>query len=144
MLLRIVEQILSALEAVAELGQPPRSNDLDVGLERIESELEADLVVALARAAVRDKATALLLCDADLCAGDDWAGQAGSEQVTALVRGIALYGAEAELFNKLLLQVENDHLQRANLERLLLHLIPRLFLADVGEEAHDLISLLYG
>ena len=141
-LLGIVQQILPALEAVAELGQPPRRNDLDGGLQCVEGQLEADLVVALAGAAMRDEATALLLSDADLGAGDDRAGKRGAQQVAALVGGVTLHGAEAQLLDELLLQVENDHLQRANLERLLLHLVPRLLLAHVGEEAHDLISFL--
>jgi hypothetical protein len=100
------------------------------------------LVVALARATVRHEVAALFRSDFDLGAGDDGAGQAGSEQVAALVRGIALHSAEAELLDKLFLEVEDDHLQRTDLERLLLHLLPGLFLSDVGEEAHDLIILL--
>ena len=34
----------------------PWGNDLDIGLQAVESELEADLVVALASTSVRDKA----------------------------------------------------------------------------------------
>lgn len=139
----VVEQVLAALETVAELGQPPGRNDLDGRLDGVESELEADLVIALARAAVGDEVAAFLLGDADLRAGNDWTSQAGSEQVATLVCGVALDGAETELLDKLLLQVENDHLQRANLERLLLHFLPRLLLADIGEEAHDLIPFLF-
>jgi hypothetical protein len=52
MLLSIVQKILPALEAIAELWQPPGCDDLDGGLECVESQLEADLVVALAGAAV--------------------------------------------------------------------------------------------
>ena len=142
MLLSIVQQILTTLEAVAELGQPPGRNNLDGRLDSVERELEADLVVALAGAAVRHKVAALLLGDADLGAGDDGAGQRGAEQVAALVGGVALDGAEAELLDELLLQVLDDHLLRADLERLLLDLIPGLLLADVGEEADDLVTLL--
>ena len=91
---------------------------------------------------MRHKVAALLLGDADLGAGDDGAGQRGAEQVAALVGGVALDGAEAELLDELLLQVLDDHLLRADLERLLLDLIPGLLLADVGEEADDLVTLL--
>lgn len=142
-LLGVVEQILPALEAVAELGQPPGRNDLDAGLECVESKLEADLVVALASAAVGDEVTALLLGNPDLSAGDDWAGQRCAEEVAALVGSVALNSAEAELLDELLLEVEDDHLLRANLQRLLLDLIPGLLLANVGEEAHDLVALLW-
>lgn len=141
-LLGIVEEILPALEAVAELGQPPGRDDLDSGLESVERKLEADLVVTLAGAAVRDEVAAFLLGNSDLCAGDDWAGQRCAEKVATLVGSVALDGAEAELLDEFLLQVGDDHLLRADLERLLLDLIPGLFLADIGEEAHDLIALL--
>jgi hypothetical protein len=79
MLLSIVEEILSAFEAVAELWQPPWRDDLDGRLECVECKLEANLVVALSGAAVGDEAAAFLLSNADLCAGDDWSGQAGAE-----------------------------------------------------------------
>jgi hypothetical protein len=104
----IVEQILPALEALAELGQPPWCNDLDGRLERVEGQLEADLVVALAGAAVRHKVAVLLLGDANLGASDDGAGERGAEEVAAFVCGIALDGAEAELLDELFLQVEDD------------------------------------
>jgi hypothetical protein len=84
-----------------------------------------------------------LLGNADLCAGDDWTGQAGSEQVATFVGGIALYGTEAELLDKLLLQIKNDHLQRTDLERLFLNLVPGLLLANIGKEAHHLVSFLF-
>jgi hypothetical protein len=141
-LLGVVEEILAALEAVAELGQPPGCNDLDAGLDCVEGKLEADLVVALAGAAVGDEVAALLLGNADLCAGDDWAGQRCAEEVATLVGSVALDSAEAELLDELLLEVLDDHLLGTDLERLLLDLIPGLLLADVGEEADDLVTLL--
>jgi hypothetical protein len=141
-LLRIVEEILPALEALAERGVPPRSDDLDIGLKCVECQLKADLVISLAGAAVRNKSTAFLLSNADLRAGNDWASQTGAEEIPALVTGVALNSTEAELLDELLLQVQDDHLLRTDLESLLLDLIPGLVLADVGEEAHDFITLL--
>ena len=74
----VVEEIGTALEAVVELGVAPWSNDLDGGLESIKGEFEADLVVALAGAAVRDGEAALLLCHGNLSAGNDWACERSS------------------------------------------------------------------
>jgi hypothetical protein len=108
----------------------------------VECKLKANLVVTLAGAAVRDKVAAFLLGYLDLCASDDWASQTGSEQVTSLIRGVALNSAEAELLDEFLLEVKNDHFQRTKLERLLLDLVPWLFLANVGEEADNLVALL--
>jgi hypothetical protein len=71
----VVEQVVAALEAVVEDGVPPGCDDLDAGLESVEGQLEADLVVTLASAAVGDGEAALLLGDGDLGTGDDGAGE---------------------------------------------------------------------
>lgn len=42
-------------------GRFPRLTYLDVGVDGVEGKLKADLVIALASAAVRNKVTALLL-----------------------------------------------------------------------------------
>jgi len=45
MLLSVVEEIVTARVLLEELGITPWGNDLDRGLNGVESELEADLVV---------------------------------------------------------------------------------------------------
>ena len=62
----------------------PWCDDLDVGLEAVEGELEADLVVALAGTAVRDVVAALLLGNGHHTAGNYGAGERGAEQVDIL------------------------------------------------------------
>jgi hypothetical protein len=80
----VVEEVVAALEAVVEDGVPPGSDDLDGGLESVEGQLEADLVVTLASATVGDGEAALLLGDSDLGTGDDGAGEGGTEEVGVL------------------------------------------------------------
>lgn len=96
----VVEQIAAALEGIVEFGDTPWGNDLDGGLEGVEGQLEADLVVAFAGAAVRDELAALGLCNCDLGSGDDWSGERGSEEVDVLVAGVGLDGWEAQLFHE--------------------------------------------
>ena len=50
----VVKQGVTASETVVEDGVTPRGNDLDVGFQGIESEFEANLVVTLTGATVRD------------------------------------------------------------------------------------------
>ena len=52
-------------------------------------------------------------------------------------------GSEAQLLNEFPPQVLNDHLLSANCQGLLLHSSPIFLLADIGEEANDLIALLF-
>src|SRR5947207_11265679 len=67
-LLGEVEQRLAALK----LPFAPRRDHLDVGLQRIITKLETDLVVALASGAVTDSVGADLTSNLDLALGDKW------------------------------------------------------------------------
>ena len=58
---------------------------VDVGLERVIGQLEADLVVALAGRAMRHRVGADLLGDLDLLLGDQRPRDRGAEQILALV-----------------------------------------------------------
>lgn len=57
----IGEQIVTAGEALVEDGVAPGGDDLDVGLQGIEGQLETDLVVTLTSATVGDGEAALAL-----------------------------------------------------------------------------------
>ncbi|THW45416.1 Bystin-domain-containing protein [Aureobasidium pullulans] len=135
-LLGVVEEILATLEAVVEDGVAPWGNDLDGGLQGVEGQLEADLVVALTGAAVRDSETALLLGDGDLGAGND-----GTGERNVLVDGIALDSGPAELLDELLAEILNVALLGTNLEGLLAGSIKVLLLANIGHEADDAVAL---
>lgn len=91
-LLGVVEEIVAACESLVEFGETPWCNDLDGGLEGVECKLETNLIVSLASAAVRDSNASFLLCNFDLGAGNDGAGEGGS--CWKLVRALA--GAEKE------------------------------------------------
>lgn len=133
---------------------------MDRGLQGVECQLKADLVVALTCAAVGDGEAALLLRDSDLGAGDDWAGEGCAEEVDVLVDGIAGDRWVAELFNELRRKSVSGHghvlnrivtylsakvlnvaLAGANLERLLLGCLEVLLLANIGHEGNYLIVL---
>ncbi|THX43602.1 Bystin-domain-containing protein [Aureobasidium pullulans] len=135
-LLGVVEEILATLEAVVEDGVAPWGNDLDGGLQGVEGQLEADLVVALTGAAVRDGETALLLGDGNLGAGND-----GTGERNVLVDGIALDSGPAELLDELLAEILNVALLGTNLEGLLAGSIKVLLLANIGHEADDAVAL---
>ena len=79
------EEGLAAGEAVVELGDAPGRDDLGVVLEAVEGELEADLVIALACAAVRDVIALLLVGDGHHAPCDDGPREGGAEEVYMLV-----------------------------------------------------------
>jgi hypothetical protein len=69
------------LLARAQIPFAPGRDDIDVGLQRIGGQLEADLVVALAGGAMRDRVGADLLGDLDQLLGDQRAGDRGAQQI---------------------------------------------------------------
>jgi hypothetical protein len=93
-LLAVVEQVRPALEALDELGVPPRRDAADLGRERLRAHLEADLVVALAGGAVSHELGAVVARDGDLVLRDHGAREARAHEVAALVERVALDGLE--------------------------------------------------
>jgi hypothetical protein len=77
-LLGVLEEVGTSSEALVEDGHAPGGDDLDVGLESVEGELETDLVVTLSGTSVGDGNTSLALGDGDLGAGNDGAGKGSS------------------------------------------------------------------
>jgi hypothetical protein len=71
-----------------EIPFAPRSDDLDVGIERVIAELEANLVVALAGGAVSDGVGADPASYLDLTLGDQRPGDLGAEQIGGFIEGI--------------------------------------------------------
>jgi len=117
LLRRIVEQIVAALEAVVEDRVSPGRQDLDGRLQGVEGELEADLVVALARTTMRDREAAFLLRDGDLGAGDDGSGEGGAEEVYVLVDGVAGDGWVAQLLDELPIVSSTPHSEPRAVQR---------------------------
>jgi hypothetical protein len=134
-----LQEILATGETVEEGGNPPGGDNLKAGVACLPGKLESDLVVALASAAVAENLAVVLVGNPDLSAGNDGAGQTGSEKVSVLVDGIALDGGEDELIDKLLLEVLNDHALGTESESLLLDLGEVFLLTDVGKESLEAI-----
>jgi hypothetical protein len=71
----VIEEVVSACEALVEFGIAPWGNDFDSGLEGVECKLETNLVVTLSGATVGNSNAAFLLGYFDLCTGNDRAGE---------------------------------------------------------------------
>ena len=84
-----------------------RGDDLEARVEGVDGDVEADLVVALAGAAVGDRVGALLLGDLDEELGDERPGEGGGERVGALVEGVRLEGRPAEVADERLPRVDD-------------------------------------
>ena len=126
-------------------GQLPfadRGQNLQVRRERLDRHVEADLVVALAGAAVRDGGGAVLARHIDQRLGDQRAGQRGGQRVAALIERAGHQRGEAKGLGEFAAQVahfESDRAGRAGPRR---ELLIGLEEAHIGGEAEDLPAAL--
>ncbi len=127
--------------ARVEVPFPPRRDHLDVGVERIIGELEAHLVVALARGAMRHGIGAGQLGDLDLALGDQRPGDRGAEQIDALIERVRPEHGEDEIAHELLAQILDEDLLDAEQLGLLAGGRKLLALAEIGGEGHDLAPI---
>ena len=137
-------RVFDEVHAAREIPLAPRRDDLDVRLERIGGQFEADLVVAFAGRAVADRVGAFGAGDLDQALADERARDRGAEQVIAFVNRIRLHHREDEIAGELFGQVLHIALRGAGADRFFLDAVQLLLLADVGAEADDLgIVLLF-
>ena len=136
---RELEQLVAPLERPL----PPRRHDLDRRVERVIGELEAHLVVALARGAVTHRVGADLRGDLDLLLGDQRPRDRGAEQVLPLVQRVGAEHREDVVADELLAQVLDEDVVRLDAEqqRLLARGRELLALAEVGGEGDDLAAI---
>ncbi len=135
-LLGVTDGVLAALD----FPLAPGGDDLELGVQGHNGELEAHLVVAFAGAAVRYRLRALGLGGFDEFLGDQGPGHGGAEQVIALVDRAGLHGGEDVVLQEFLPQVLDDELARAGGDGFFIEAAQILVLAQVGREADDLAA----
>ncbi len=111
-----------------------RGDDLQIGGERLEGDVEADLVVALAGAAVGDGLGLVLVGGIDHELGDERPAQRGRQRILALVHGAGHQGRQDEAIDEQVAGVDGDGVDRPGLHGLLLDLLDVLALAEVDRE----------
>jgi hypothetical protein len=104
--------------AAAVFPLPPRRDHPDVGLQRIVTEFEADLVVALAGGAVADRICADLAGNLDLPLGDQGPGDRGAEQILPLIDRVGPEHREHIIAHELLAHVLDEDVLRLDAEQL--------------------------
>ena len=133
--------VVDLLVARFEVPNTPRRDDLHVGRERLDRQLETDLIVALARAAVADRVRTLFERDLDDLLGDDGARKAGAEQVLALIDRARFERREDIVVDELVGEIGDVQLARARLDRLLFKTLELLALTDVARDRDDLAAV---
>ena len=129
--------IVDLLVPALDVPLPPGGDDGHFGGEPLDGQLEPDLVVALAGAAVGDGVGALGLGDLHQLLADDGPCEGGAQQVL-LIAGAHLQGGPDDLLHHLVGEVGHDELAGAGLEGLLLQAVQLVVLAHVAGHGDDL------
>ena len=129
--------------AAVQVPFAPRRDDLDIGRQRIITELEAQLVVALAGRAVGDRVGADFARDLDLPLGDQRPRDRRAEQIRALVERVGAHHRKDEVADELLAQIVDEDVLRLDphQRRLVARGLDLLALAEVGGEGHHLAAV---
>ena len=143
LLLAVGDHLGAARELVAEPGVAPGGDDLQFGREAGGGQLEADLVVAFAGGAVGDGLGLFLPGNLNHALGDERAGDAGAQEILALIDRAGLEHGEDEVAGEFLLQVGDVTLGRAGAFGLGFEALEFFFLPDVGAERDDLRVILF-
>ena len=117
-----------------------RAHDSQVRRERRECDVEPHLVVALARAAVRDGRRAHLARLVDEQLRDERPSEGRREGVLALVDRVGGQPGEGEVAQEVVACVDDGVLDRAGLVRTLLGAFHVLDVAEVDEQADHLVA----
>ncbi len=116
-----------------------RGDHLQLRGDRADADLEADLVVALAGAAVRDGVGAVLLRGQRQVLGDHRPRQRRDQRVALQVQGVGPQRRQAVLLGELRLEVQHHRLDGAAVQRALADVVHVLAtLTDVGGHADHL------
>ena len=131
--LGVVDLLVPALD----VPLPPGGDDGHLRGEALDGQLKADLIVALAGAAVGDGVGLLGLGDLHQLFADDGAGEGGAQQVL-LVAGAHLQRGDDDVVHHLVGEVRDVQLAGAGLDGLLLQALQLVPLAHVGGHGDDL------
>ena len=126
-----------------EVPFAPGRDDRDVGLERVIAELEAHLIVALARRAVADGVGSDFARDLDLLLGDERARDRSAEQIKPLILRIGAKHREDVVAHEFLAQILDEDMLGLDAEKLGLGAggLQLLALSEVGGEGDDLRAI---
>ena len=131
------------LGARGQIPQPPGRDDLDGRVKCRDTQLEPDLIVALAGRAMGHGIGAGFLRDADQMFGNQRPGDRGAQEIKPLIKRIGPEHREHEIAHEFFAQIDDVDVLRRNAHQLgLLARRLQLFaLAQIGGEGHHLAAI---
>ena len=138
MLLRVDD-----LRLAVHLPFPQRRDDLQLGRQRLHGDVETDLVVAFAGAAVRNSRRTFISRDCHHLAGDQRAGERRCQRIVALVACAGKEGRKGEVADERLLGVLPDVARGARRHRERLKLLARPVHPHIDGQSDNVVAALF-
>ena len=123
--------------------ETPGSDDLQVRIQGLHSQLEADLVIAFARRAVADRVGAVLLRRIHEDLADEGPREGCAQKVLAFVFPVGLENLVCVIFDKFFPRVYGDRHFRAGIERLLVDGVEIFGLAQIDRARDDFAVIIF-
>ena len=130
--------VLDLLLAAQTHADAHRGDDSQRWVQGVGGDVEADLIVALAGAAVRDRVGAFLVSDLDEELGDHRAGHGRGQRVDALVERPGLYVRPAEVAHEAVAAVDDISAAGAGADGAAIDVFLEHAAAEVHGQGHDL------
>ncbi len=138
-LLRVGNSIFAGID----VPLAPGSNDPDIGRDGFISQFEADLIVALASAAMRKPIGAELQRNFRLAFGDDGPRHGSAEEIGVLVDGAGAESRPDVVAHKLFAQIFDVHCGSAGGERFFARGFQIFPLANVTDHSDDFAAVVF-
>src|SRR5262249_8861472 len=119
----------------------PGSNNREIRRKSLVSQLEADLIIALSGAAVREPVCTFRKSNFNLAPGQQWPGDSCSEKVRVFVHGARFHHGPEVIGHKFTAQVFNEAFGCAGLYGFIFEAVEFLFLTDVSGHRNDLAPI---
>ena len=137
-LLGVIETIFARFQ----IPLPPGRDHFQFRRDGLVGKFKADLIIALAGAAMRDRVCAFAQRNFHLVLGDHWPSERSSEQILVLVDCARLERRKYVTGEKFLAQVFDDHLAGAGVIGLLHDCFDVIFLPDIADHGNDVVVVI--
>ena len=137
--------VLAGVGDLLNTGHAPlacRRNDLEIGGERANGNIEPNLIIALAGAAMCDSRCTLLPRRFNHQTGNQGASERGGDGIDALVERVGLEGGKNELADELIADIGDVRADRAGVKGTLPYLLQVIDVAEIRRQRDDIVPII--
>ena len=132
--------ILNLLSTGQKIPLTPRSNNSHIRSQSLNSQLETNLIVALAGSTVSNSVSAFLLSYINQMLSNQWTCKGGTQQILALIYSTSLQSRPYIILQELLSQIQNIALGSTGTQCLVVNSLHIIALANISTASNNLTA----